>query len=58
MANDENGLQKKVEVDLIADSVMVGGSFVFKKETPTLTVTKWLADSMVTQGVAKLKGVK
>ena len=58
MANDENGLQKKVEVDLIADSVMVGCSFVFKKETPTLTVTKWLADSMVTQGVAKLKGVK
>ena len=57
MAVEKVGLQKEVEVDLIVDSVLIGGSFVFKKDTPTIKVAKWLADSMVMQKVAKLKGV-
>ena len=50
--------QPEVEVDLIVDQTLINGEMVFKNETPTIKVAKWLADSMVTQGVAKLKGVK
>ena len=49
---------KKVEVDLIADTVKISGEFVHKKDTPSVTVPTWLANSLVTQGVAKNKGAK
>lgn len=50
--------QKQVEIELLVDQVCIHGEFHFKDKTPTITVASWLADSMVTQGVAKLKGVK
>lgn len=49
---------KTVEVDLLVDSLVVDGEFVFKKTTPTITVPEWLANSMVIQKVAKIKGTK
>lgn len=48
----------EVEVDLTVEQVLHNGEIVFRKDTPTLKVPKWLATSMVEQKVAKLKGVK